>query len=348
MPTVKTPNYKVEIDKDLADLNKYLHNLKASRIFVIVDENTKEHCLPIFHEHVDLGYELLEITSGEVNKNLETATQLWTSLVNEKCDRSSLIINLGGGVIGDMGGFVASTYMRGIRFIQMPTTLLSQVDASVGGKLGVDFMGYKNIIGMFHDPTMVWIHTPFLKTLEERELMSGFAEVIKHGLIQSKSLWETIKKKGTELTDEEWTKVITHSVKIKNKVVTEDPKEGSLRKILNFGHTIGHALESFYLDTDRHLLHGEAIAKGMNVEAYLSFKTKRISIIEMEEINSLLESIYKLPTIADKDIDDIITLMAMDKKNKGGKKLFSLINGIGDCDYDVEVDNKLIREALEF
>ncbi len=348
MPSVKTPNYKVEIDKDLAELNKYLHTQKASRIFVLVDENTKEHCLPAFHEHIDLGYELLEVTSGEENKTLASCVMLWDKLLELKCDRNSIMINLGGGVIGDMGGFVASTYMRGIRFIQMPTTLLSQVDASVGGKLGVDHKGYKNILGLFNDPALVWIHTPFLQTLPERELMSGFAEVIKHGLIQSKSLWETIKSKSTELNEEEWTKVIHNSVKIKNKIVTEDPKEGGLRKILNFGHTIGHALESYYLDTDKKLLHGEAIAKGMIVEAYLSFKTKRISIIEMEEINSLLESTYKLPTIQENEMDELLTIMAMDKKNKGGKKLFSLINGIGACDYEVEIENVLIREAMGF
>jgi len=348
MPRITAANYKVEIDKPLSELNKFLHAQKASRIFVIVDENTKAHCLPIFHEAIDLGYELLEISSGEIHKTLDTSINLWSQLVDRNCDRSSLIINLGGGVIGDMGGFVAATYMRGIRFIQMPTTLLSQVDASVGGKLGVDFKGYKNIIGLFQNPELVWVHTPFIKTLDERELMSGFAEVIKHGLIQSKKLWETVKIKGTQLTDEEWTKVITESIRIKNKVVIEDPKEDGLRKILNFGHTIGHAIESFYLNTDKYLLHGEAIAKGMIAESYLSFKTKRISIIEMEEINSLLESIYKLPTIPPHDMDQIINLMAMDKKNKGGKKLFSLIKGIGQCDYDIEVENKLIRESLGF
>ncbi len=348
MPTVKATDYKVEINKDFTDLDKYLTKLNPSKIFVIVDENTKEHCLPIFQEHISIAYEVLEIKSGEIHKTIETASQLWQELVERNCDRSSLIINLGGGVIGDLGGFVAATYMRGIAFIQIPTTLLAQVDASVGGKLGVDFRGFKNMVGLFQNPKLVWIHTPFLKTLKQRELMSGFAEVIKHGLIQSKSLWETIKLKGTKLTDDEWAKVVTTSVKIKNKVVSQDPKEGDLRKILNFGHTIGHGVESYFLGTIDELLHGEAIAKGMIVESYLSFKTKRISIIEMEEINSLLETIYSLPDINEKDIDSIITIMSMDKKNKGGQKLFSLINGIGNCDYDVEIDDEIIREAMRF
>jgi len=348
MPTVRNENYKIEIDQDFSQFNKFLHKRKYSNVFIIVDENTKKHCLPIFHNHIEHGYEVLKTVSGETNKSLDTCINLWNNLVYKKADRNSLVINLGGGVIGDMGGFVAATFMRGISFIQMPTTLLSQVDASVGGKLGVDFRGYKNMVGMFQDPHMVWIHTPFLKTLEERELLSGFAEVIKHGLIQSKSLWERIKLKGIKLNEQEWSRVVADSVKIKNKIVSQDPKEEGLRKILNFGHTIGHAIESYFLNTDKSLLHGEAIAKGMIAESYLSFKTKRISIIEMEEINSLLEAIYDLPTLTNKDIDQLINLMAMDKKNKGGKKLFSLIKGIGDCDYDVEVSNEMIRESLKF
>ena len=348
MPTIRTETYKIEIDQDLSKLNTYLHKQKPTKLFVIVDENTKQHCLPIFHDAIDYGYELLETVSGETNKSLDTCLHLWNQLVYNKADRDSMIINLGGGVIGDMGGFVAATFMRGIPFIQMPTTLLSQVDASVGGKLGVDFRGYKNLIGMFQNPALVWIHTPFLKTLDERELLSGFGEVVKHGLIQSKPLWERIKLKGTDLTTEQWSRVVTDSVKIKTKIVAEDPKEKGLRKILNFGHTIGHAVESYFLNSDKPLLHGEAIAKGMIVESYLAFKTKRISIIEMEEINSLLESIYNLPTLTDKDIDELLTLMAMDKKNKGGQKLFALLNGIGGCDYDVALDNAIIREGLSF
>ena len=348
MPTIKTENYKIEIDQELSKFNAYLHKKKPTQLFIVVDENTKQHCLPILQKELDYGYELLETVSGETNKSLDTCLHLWNKLVYAKADRNSMIINLGGGVIGDMGGFVAATFMRGMSFVQMPTTLLSQVDASVGGKLGVDFRGYKNLIGMFQNPDLVWIHTPFLKTLDDRELLSGFAEVVKHGLIQSKPLWERIKLKGTKLSAQEWSRVVADSVKIKSKIVAEDPKEKGLRKILNFGHTIGHAIESYYLNTDQQLLHGEAIAKGMIAESYLAFKTKRITIIEMEEINSLLESIYQLPTLTDKDIDELLTLMAMDKKNKGGKKLFSLLKGIGGCDYDVEVDNKMIRESLKF
>ena len=163
-------------------------------------------------------------------------------------------------MIGDMGGFVASTYMRGIRFIQMPTTLLSQVDASIGGKLGIDHQGYKNMIGTFQNPALVWIHTPFLETLDKREILSGFAEVIKQALISSKPMWEKIKNLDGNNLGGNWSDLVTRSVKIKNAIVTEDPKEGGLRKVLNFGHTIGHAIESLFLGTENHLLHGEAIA----------------------------------------------------------------------------------------
>ena len=348
MPTVKTPEYKVEIDKEFSALKKYILSLNPSRTFVIVDENTKEHCLPLFHESVNVAYETLEIKSGEVNKNLTTATLLWNQLIEKGCDRSSLVINLGGGVIGDMGGFVASTYMRGIRFIQMPTTLLSQVDASIGGKLGIDHQGYKNMIGTFQNPALVWIHTPFLETLDKREILSGFAEVIKHALISSKPMWEKIKNLDGNNLGGNWSDLVARSVKIKNAIVTEDPKEGGLRKVLNFGHTIGHAIESLFLGTERHLLHGEAIAKGMICEGYMAFKSKRISIIEMEEMNTLLESLYDLPTIQSTQIEDIISLVKKDKKNTDGQVNFSLLSGIGSCDYDVQVPTPLIRESLTF
>jgi len=348
MPTVKAEGYNVIVDKGWEDLHKFILKQKASKIFVIVDENTEEHCLPVIRPHLPDPYKILKVRSGETFKNIDTATYLWQQLVKHEADRSSLVLNLGGGVIGDMGGFVASTYMRGIPFIQIPTTLLSQVDASVGGKLGVDFMGYKNIIGMFKNPIMVWVHSPFIKTLPEKELASGFAEVIKHTLIRSKSWWEKIKSKGLNQTPEEWSKLIYESIKIKNKVVLEDPYEQGLRKILNFGHTIGHAIESYFLNSKTPLLHGEAIAKGMIAEAYLSFKNNKLTIIELEEINSLIETIYTIPTIENDMIDDIIRLMKMDKKNKAGKKLFSLIEGIGNCSFDEEVTDERIKESLKF
>ena len=348
MPTVVANDYKVYIDESSEKLKKYISKLNASKLFIIVDENTKTDCLPLFEKDLDAEYFLIETQSGEINKNLDSCRKIWEKLVEHRADRHSLIINLGGGVIGDMGGFAAATYMRGIRFIQVPTTLLSQVDASVGGKLGVDFLGFKNIIGTFHNPAMVWINTDYLKTLVFDELKSGFAEVIKHALIQSKSLWEFIKSRDLEFSKEEWTKIVHTSVKIKNEVVSTDPLEKGKRKILNFGHTIGHAIETYYLDTPQRLLHGEAVAKGMIVEAYISYKLGLLSIIELEEINELVEAMYDLPSFQESDLDQILKNMTMDKKNKAGKILFSLIPKVGACDYDIEVDPELITAAMKF
>jgi len=348
MAIIQTDHYEINVDESYDRINDFIDKLEPSKIFVIVDNNTETHCLPLLKEKLHLDFISIRIPPGEKYKTINTCQALWQALIENHCDRNCLVINLGGGVIGDMGGFVAGTYMRGINFIQVPTTLLSQVDASVGGKLGVDHMGYKNMIGMFSNPSYVWIHTPFLETLHEREVLSGFAEVIKHALISSKRMWDRIKVNGIGLSEEDWTQVVSQSVKIKQNVVSEDPKEKGIRKILNFGHTVGHAIESYFLKTNNPLRHGEAVAKGMIAEAFLAFKTKRITIIEMEEINSLLESIYDLPAIPKEDTEKIIALMSMDKKNKGGDIRFSLLNGIGSCDYDVSVEMDIIRQSLSF
>lgn len=348
MPNIPSIDYNVAIDTKLSDLNKLIKTLEVSTVFVLVDENTKTHCLPIIAEVIESKFHLIEIKAGEAYKTLETCNFIWNKLLEYGADRHSLVINLGGGVIGDMGGFVAATYMRGISFIHMPTTLLSQVDASIGGKLGVDHKGLKNMLGIFRNPTAVITHTPFLKTLDEREIKSGYAEVIKHALINSKQAWELIKSKGASLNKDNWTKLVSQAVKTKIEIVDNDPTEQGLRKILNFGHTIGHAIESFYLGTDNQLLHGEAVAKGMITEAYLSFKMGKLNVIELDEINTLLESLYALPTIQEADTPRLLELMSQDKKNKGGVKLFSLLNGIGACDYDIEVSDKLIIESLLF
>ncbi|MEP2509537.1 MAG: 3-dehydroquinate synthase, partial [Reichenbachiella sp.] len=260
-------------------------------------------------------------------------------------DRKGLVINLGGGVIGDMGGFVASTYKRGMDFLNIPTTLLSQVDASVGGKLGVDFHGFKNHIGLFAEPQNVLIDTSFYGTLPEREVRSGFAEVIKHGLIYDKSYWEKVKL--VDLKTADWTNLVTRSIEIKKEVVSEDPFESGLRKILNFGHTLGHAIESHFLDKgEQRLLHGEAIAAGMICEAYLSQKFTGLSTDELEEIVSYLIEIYE-PVAVDKSLfDEIIGLTLQDKKNEGGSVQFSLLKTIGACQVNVPISAPDMLDAM--
>jgi 3-dehydroquinate synthase len=325
---------------------KYLKGKKYSKIMVLVDQNTKKHC----YGHLKMllpVHKLVLIKAGEEQKNLETCAAIWDQMTQYQMDRHSLLINLGGGVIGDMGGFCAATYKRGIDFVQIPTTLLSMVDASVGGKLGIDFNGYKNHIGVFTQPQSVFIDKVFLNTLPARELKSGFAEVIKHCLIQDADKWKEIKIK--DIDEQELEDLIGHSVEIKKKVVETDPTEKGLRKILNFGHTIGHAIETFYLNkgNDR-LLHGEAIAVGMITEAYLSFTKKLITEDQLIEIEEFIFSVYGKVNLDPKDYEQIIALTLQDKKNQGKQVKAALLNGIGSCTFDVPLSVSDMKKALAY
>ena len=284
------------------------------------------------------------VSAGEKNKNLSTCAAIWSAMTAAALDRKALFINIGGGVIGDMGGFCASIYKRGIRFINIPTTLLSQVDASVGGKLGVDFEGLKNHLGTFNEPETVMISPEFLSTLPEEELRSGYAEIIKHGLIQDKAYLKKLKIEDWK--DQDWMELIQHSVGIKKQVVLADPKEAGLRKILNFGHTIGHAFESHFLDGPKHLLHGEAIAIGMICEAYLSFQKTNLSKEELETIQNIFLSIYGKFTFSNADLKPILDLCLQDKKNEGEVLMFSLLEKIGSCTYNIPVNRQEIEDAI--
>ncbi|MEO9852676.1 MAG: 3-dehydroquinate synthase [Reichenbachiella sp.] len=338
-------NHRTEITNDITQsIRNFLSGKKYSKIAVICDENSEEHCLPKILDALPEHF-LFRTDSGEENKHLGTCEKLWMALTEAGFDRKGLVINLGGGVIGDMGGFVASTYKRGMDFLNIPTTLLSQVDASVGGKLGVDFHGFKNHIGLFAEPQNVLIDTSFYGTLPEREVRSGFAEVIKHGLIYDKSYWEKVKL--VDLKTADWTNLVTRSIEIKKEVVSEDPFESGLRKILNFGHTLGHAIESHFLDKgEQRLLHGEAIAAGMICEAYLSQKFTGLSTDELEEIVSYLIEIYE-PVAVDKSLfDEIIGLTLQDKKNEGGSVQFSLLKTIGACQVNVPISAPDMLDAM--
>lgn len=347
MAKIEGNGYNVWINEDHKILIDFIHQLEPSKIFVIVDENTKVHCLPWLDGILKLSYHTVEINSGEVHKTVHTSEALWEALVNYGADRNSLVLNLGGGVIGDMGGFVASSFMRGIPFIQIPTTLLSQVDASVGGKLGIDFKGYKNLIGLFQNPNLVWVDTNFLKTLAPRELKSGFAEVLKHGLIASKSLWTKIRNRPLSFSDQEWNEIVKESIEIKNTIVQQDPKEKGVRKILNFGHTIGHAIESFYLDTESQLTHGEAVAIGMICESYISYKEELISKATFEEIQDAIRNVFHFEKELKIATPQVLDNMTKDKKNRDGQILFSLLEGIGNCTFNKSIDNSTILAALK-
>ena len=327
-------------------LPAFLNANPYTNIQVLVDENTFRYCYPVIKPILP-KHNLIKIKSGEQQKHLGTCQTIWESLTNHELDRHALMINLGGGVIGDMGGFCAATYKRGIDFIQIPTTLLSQVDASVGGKLGIDFQGLKNHIGVFQIPKTVLIDVEFLNTLSFAEKRSGFAEIIKHCLIMDVDKWNIIRRKDFE--EQDFNDLIAHSVAIKQQIVKADPTEKGLRKILNFGHTLGHAIETYFLGkTKLHLLHGEAIAAGMICEAFISFKRGMIDQKTLANIEEFIYSVYGKATIKDSDIEEIIALTAQDKKNKGKEIRFSLLEGAGKCTFDISVSKAEMKKALEY
>jgi 3-dehydroquinate synthase len=327
-------------------LKTFLTTHDYSKIIVLTDTNTKRLCYPIIKDTLP-KHTVITVKHGEENKNLPTCEVIWSAMTEAQLDRYALMINLGGGVIGDMGGFCAATYKRGIDFIQIPTTLLSQVDASVGGKLGIDFQGFKNHLGVFTLPNAVLIDPIFLKTLSEREKRSGFAEILKHCLIQDVNKWNEIR--GKDLSEQNLPDLIAHSVEIKKKVVEQDPTEKGLRKILNFGHTLGHAIETFFLpEGKKRLFHGEAIASGMVCESHIAYKRGLIDERTLEQIEEFIFSIYGKVDIAEADFDAIIGLTLQDKKNKGKEVRFSLINAAGSCLYDIVVKKNEMKKALEY
>ena len=324
-------------------LNKIIAEGGYDAIALLADENTAQHCWPKLK--LDRQVDIIQIRSGEERKHLGTCEAIWKEMTDLRLSRKSLLINLGGGVIGDMGGFIASTYKRGIHFVNVPTTLLSQVDASIGGKLGIDFHGLKNHIGIFQEPHSVLLDTGFLETLSERELRSGFAEMLKHGLIEDKDHWEKLTASSFAV-DRNWNELLRPSVEVKGRVVAEDPREQGLRKILNFGHTLGHAIETYFLSTERRLLHGEAIAAGMILEGFLSTKVSGLDQEGLAKMCQYLMDTYGkhgLPPVS-----EVMELMKHDKKNVDGKINFSLLQDIGKCAWDQEVSQESIKAAFEF
>lgn len=320
-----------------------------SSIFVLVDTNTENHCLPYFLSNypLDQSIEVISIDAGEENKHLQTCLGVWEALSELGADRNSLLINLGGGVVTDLGGFVASTFKRGIDFINIPTTLLSMVDASVGGKTGVDLGVLKNQVGVIINPQGVVVDPSFLATLPANEYRSGYAEMLKHGLIQDPSYWKRLSD-FSSINTEEIGQYIAHSVQIKQQVVLQDPFEKNLRKMLNFGHTLGHAIESYFLthNDKTTLLHGEAIAIGMILEAYISKELFDLSADECDEIKRVFNAIFPAVEFSNKDIVEIEKLLIFDKKNSHGKVRYALLNKIGEPQLDAEVDFELIRRAF--
>lgn len=334
-----------------ASLAKTLKDLGPTKVFIVTDSNTVIHCLPYFLEQqtFEIQPEVLTIPSGEIHKTIDSCVALWNTLSEKGADRKSLIINLGGGVVTDLGGFVASTFKRGIEFINIPTSLLAMVDASVGGKNGVDLGVVKNQIGIIRNPLCVIIGSEFLKTLPKQQITSGYAEMLKHGLIHSEAYWNQASRfDSTNIV--ETNDLIWGSVLIKNEVVTEDPNENGLRKTLNYGHTLGHAIESYLLDHPGKpaLLHGEAIAIGMILATFISSEVLAFPKAKLEIITQTILLHFQKVKFNSANIDEIIKLLIYDKKNTHGKVYFVLLSDFGKHKINIEVPNSLIYKAFEY
>ncbi len=325
----------------------WFYQQNYTKIIILVDENTQKYCYEII-KNLFPAHLLINIKSGEIHKNLRTCEYILKKITKENFDRKAAFINLGGGVIGDLGGFCAAIYKRGIDFIQIPTTLLAQVDASVGGKTGIDFQGFKNQIGVFALPKMTWINTFFLETLPFEQIRSGLAEVIKHSLIADKNEWNFLSQHLSKenISTQNWQKIVTKSIEIKAKITTEDPTEKGIRKILNFGHTLGHALESYLLNKpSRRILHGEAVAQGMIWASFLSQKIG-FSANETNEIHIFLKEIYPSILIKKNEIQKIISLTYQDKKNINNHLNFVLLSTIGNAKFDIQLNENDLKNCF--
>jgi 3-dehydroquinate synthase len=335
----------IEITDDLIPAIKECLEDGHQTIGVLVDSNTSVHCYPLIESALPKHF-IISIAAGEKHKDLSTCNGIWEEMTYNQMDRKSLLINLGGGVIGDMGGFCAATYKRGINFINLPTTLLAQVDASIGGKVGVDFQGFKNHIGVFQNPEQVLIYPGFLSTLPSTELRSGFAEVIKHALIFDRQYWSKIQSTAWEL--QPWSEHISHSVHTKNRIVSEDPTELNVRKTLNFGHTVGHAIERHYLHEPEPLLHGEAIAIGMICESYLSTIKEGLTNHNLGEITEYLIKTFGKVEIPKEELNAIAKNTLQDKKNEGGQIICTLLEDIGQATYNTPISLQEVEQALDY
>ncbi len=317
-----------------------------SNVFVVTDEHTEQLLLPKLQQALQV-HAHTSLPAGEQTKNIDTVQRIWRAMIEADCDRDSLVIILGGGVTGDMGAFAASTYMRGIAYAHIPTTLLAQVDSSIGGKTGFDFDEIKNLVGTISPPVAVLIDTETLSSLPRRELVAGFAEMLKHGLIKDAAYFDALAQKPpqdyspTELAD-----LIAASIRIKTAIVESDEKEAGGRKIVNFGHTVGHAIEALSWETDHPLLHGEAIAIGMVIESELSRQKGFISDEDIQHIKHVFEG-AGLPTISPHcQLEALWQKMRHDKKNEHGIVLFDLLERVGKAVYNQTVDDKVVSQVI--
>lgn len=342
---------KVIISENLErNIVNAISECEHDRIFILTDKTTHEKCLPKIGHFLCLkGATPITIQPGDTHKTLDTLTQVWTALSQGGATRHSLMINLGGGMVTDLGGFAASTFKRGIDFINIPTTLLAMVDASVGGKTGVNFGGLKNEIGVFSDSRFVIIDTHFLDTLDQQNINSGYAEMLKHGLISDERMWaELVEFNLAQPNLAQLQHMVADSIKVKERIVEEDPHEHGIRKALNLGHTIGHALESFAMKHNHPILHGYAVAYGIVCELYMSARKAGFPTERLHQTVHFINDNYGRFGFTCDDYPELLELMRHDKKNTSGTINFTLLGGIGDIRINQIATKDEIYEALDF
>lgn len=331
-------------------LKQAVNACEHDKLFILTDNTTRQLCWPVLAPYSFLSEaQHIVIGSGDEHKTLETLAHVWQELGRMGATRHSLMINLGGGMVTDLGGFAASTFKRGIAFLNLPTTLLAMVDASVGGKTGINFNGLKNEIGVFNTASSVLIDTGFLKTLDRDNLCSGYAEMLKHGLISTESHWAELVNFDLQQADlHRLQQMIATSVAIKERIVEEDPLEKGLRKALNLGHTVGHAFESLALAENRPVLHGYAVAWGLVCELYLSHVLTGFPVDKLRQTQQFIRDNYGTFSFDCKQYDRLYDFMTHDKKNTAGTINFTLLGGIDDIRINQNATRETIYEALDF
>ncbi len=349
----KYPEYHASIIVTSAiedELGKILSRYPKDRVFLVTENNCDLFCRPLISQTPGFNHlKKVVILSGEENKKLASVEKIWLFLSQNEADRKSLVVNLGGGMLTDLGSFAASTMKRGIDFVNIPTTLLAQVDASVGGKTGFNFNGLKNEIGVINQPISVLIDTRFLHTIDQANFISGYAEMIKHGLISSADHLNEVRNFKLEDPDFESLRgIIARSVAIKDSFVFRDPRERNIRKALNFGHTIGHAFESMALTAGRPILHGFAVAYGMIAELYLSHKVCQLPMSTVIELTNWMLKVYGKYPVEENQFEGLYQLMTHDKKNEGTRVNFTLIPAIGEAAINQDCDKSLVFDALDY
>ena len=332
-----------------SELVTALAECEHDKLFVLTDTTTQELCLPVIKNFYSLKHiQVITIPASDSHKDIESLMMVWKGLQEGGASRHSCMINLGGGMVTDLGGFAASTFKRGINFINIPTTLLAMVDASVGGKTGINFGGLKNEVGVFNDSKYVILDTEFLKTLDDENICSGYAEMLKHGLISTEAMWEELVSFDLANPDlKQLQRMVGDSVKVKERIVELDPHEKGIRKALNLGHTFGHAFESWALKR-KPILHGYAVAFGLIPELYLSVAKTGFPTDKMRQTVTFIKENYGTLNITCDDYDELIELMQHDKKNQNGIINFTMLGGIGDIRINQTATTEEIKEALDF